>query len=177
MDRTALAAAIRSAAYLTGSFRLRSGQTSSFYWDKYRFESSPELLEAVAAEMEKLLPESGIDRLAGLEMGGIPLATALSLRTGTPCLYVRKQAKEYGTCKLVEGGFEAGQRVVVVEDVITTAGQVVESVGQMRKLGLEINHVVCAIDRQQGGAEKLAGIGCTLRAAFTLEELERSAEQ
>ena len=173
MDRRELARSIRQSSYLTGSFRLRSGQTSSFYWDKYRFESQPELLRAIASELSRLLPSGGFDRLAGLELGGIPLATALSMAVGKPCLFVRKKAKDYGTCNLVEGGHAKGERVVVVEDVITTAGQVVESVGQMRELGFVIQDVLCVIDRQQGGREKLAAIGCELHSLFTLEELEQ----
>src|SRR5437870_2550956 len=116
LDRTELACAIRRVAYLTGEFRLRSGQTSSFYWDKYRFESEPKLLRAVASELARLVPAEGFDRLAGLELGGIPLATALALQIGNPCLFVRKNAKEYGTCNQVEGGYEPGERVVVIED-------------------------------------------------------------
>ena len=175
MTKPALARAIRQVAYLTGTFRLRSGQTSSFYWDKYRFESDPHLLSAIAAELEALLPQSPFDKLAGLELGGVPLATALSLRTGKPCVFVRKMAKDYGTMNIVEGGFEPGDHVVVVEDVITTAGQVVASVGQMRQLGLKIDQVLCAIDRQQGGREKLEAIDCSLRSVFTMEELDRLA--
>lgn len=173
MDRAELAKRIKAVAYLTGEFKLRSGKTSSFYWDKYRFESDPAILAAVAEEMARALP-SEFDRLAGLEMGGIPLATAISMRTGKPALYVRKAAKDYGTCNLVEGGFAPGERVVAVEDVITTAGQVVMSIGQMRELGLKVDRVVCAIDRQQGGAEKLAEIGCSLSPVFTLAELDRA---
>ncbi len=173
MTRTALAQAIRRVAYLTGSFKLRSGQTSSFYWDKYRFESDPELLSAIAAELESLLPAEPFDKLAGLELGGVPLATALALRTGKPCLFVRKAAKDYGTMNLVEGGFQPGESVVVVEDVITTAGQVVESVGRMRDLGLVVHHVLCVIDREQGGGDKLAAVGCWLRPVFTLRELNQ----
>lgn len=176
MTRTELAQAIRSVAYLTGEFKLRSGKTSHFYWDKYRFESDPAILAAVAAEMAKRLPAQ-FDQLAGLEMGGIPLATAISLQTGAPALYVRKEAKAYGTCNLVEGGFEKGQTVVVIEDVITTAGQVCISVSQMREMGLIVPHVVCAIDRQQGGAEKIAELGCTFSAAFSLEELQDGLDQ
>ena len=172
MKKTELAKRIRAASYLTGQFKLRSGKTSSFYWDKYRFESDPILLNSIAGEMEKLLPTS-FDKLAGLELGGVPLATGLSLRTGKPCLYVRKEAKPYGTCNLVEGGFQAGEKVVVVEDVVTTAGQVCTSVSQMRELGLIVEHVVIAIDRQQGGRERIEGIGCSLASVFTLEELEQ----
>ena len=175
MDRPTLARAIRKVAYLTGSFRLRSGQTSSFYFDKYRFESQPDLLRAITGELERLLPAGGFDRLAGLELGGVPLATALSMAIGKPCLFVRKKAKDYGTCNLVEGGYTKGERIVVVEDVITTAGQVVESVGKMREAGLEIKDVLCVIDRQQGGREKLTAIGCELHSVFTLEELEQFA--
>lgn len=171
VKKAELAKRIKAAAFLTGNFTLRSGKTSSFYWDKYRFESDPVLLKAVADELMNLLPAS-FDKLAGLELGGIPLATLLSQKTGKPCLYVRKMAKTYGTCNLVEGGFREGDRVLVAEDVITVAGQVCMSVAQMRELGLNIQHVICVIDRQQGGRENLAEIGCTLASVFTMEELE-----
>ena len=172
MEKTDLAKQIKAASFLTGRFKLRSGKISSFYWDKYRFESNPVLLSAVVNELEKLLPAS-FDKLAGLELGGVPLATGLSLKTGKPCLYVRKVAKTYGTCNLVEGGFQAGEVAVVVEDVITTAGQVCASVRQMQEVGLIVQHVVCVIDRQQGGSENLKEIGCSLASVFTLDELER----
>lgn len=172
MKKAELAKRIKKASYLTGEFTLRSGKTSSFYWDKYRFESDPKLLSAIVDEMEKLLPSS-FDKLAGLELGGIPLATCLSLKTGKPLLCVRKTAKTYGTCNLVEGGFQSGETTVVVEDVITVAGQVCTSVKQMRELGLLVKHVVCVIDRQQGGRENLEEIGCSLASVFTMEELER----
>ncbi len=172
MNKADLAKRIKEVSYLTGQFTLRSGKTSSFYWDKYRFESDPILLDAVADEMRKLLPSS-FDKLAGLEMGGIPLATALSRKIGKPSLFVRKTAKTYGTCNLVEGGFRPGETAVVIEDVITVAGQVCSSVKQMRGLGLKVENVVCVIDRQQGGRENLKEIGCSLASVFTLDELER----
>jgi orotate phosphoribosyltransferase len=171
MEKAKLAKRIKAVSYLTGKFTLRSGKTSSFYWDKYRFESDPELLSDIVDEMEKLLPPS-FDKLAGLELGGIPLATCLSQKTGKPLLCVRKTAKTYGTCNLIEGGFQAGETVVVIEDVITVAGQVCKSVEGMRKLGLIVNDVVCVIDRQQGGEENLRKIGCSLASVFTLKELE-----
>lgn len=171
MEKAELAKKIKAAAYLTGQFKLRSGKTSSFYWDKYRFESDPVLLNAVVNEMQKLLPGS-FDKLAGLEMGGIPLATCLSLKTGKPCLFVRKVAKPYGTCNLVEGGSQAGERAVVIEDVITVAGQVCASVKKMRELGLVVQDVVCVIDRQQGDRENLKDTGCSLASVFTLDELK-----
>jgi orotate phosphoribosyltransferase len=162
---------IRERCLLFGEFRLRSGKISDRYFDKYRFESDPELLREVAARMARLLPEE-IERLAGLEMGGIPLATAISLHTGLPTLFVRKKAKDYGTCNLAEGGFRPGERVAVIEDVITTAGQVVESANALRALGLDVVKVVCVVDRQQGGTEKLAEAGYPLARVFTLAEIE-----
>jgi orotate phosphoribosyltransferase len=174
VDRAALAHRIKAVAYLTGQFTLRSGATSTFYWDKYRFESDPSILAAVTEAMLPNLPAS-YDKLAGLELGGIPLATSLSLQSGKPCLYVRKEAKPYGTSNLVEGGYRQGERVVVVEDVITSGGQVCISVGQMRELGLVVEDVVCVIDRQQGGREAIEAIGCSLRPLFTLAELEKLA--
>lgn len=172
MNKKELARRIKAVSYLTGEFTLRSGQISSFYWDKYRFESDPELLSAIVDEMAKLLPPS-YDRLAGLELGGIPLATALSLKTGKPCLFVRKTPKSYGTCNLVEGGFQAGERVVVIEDFITTAEQVYRSVRQLRDLGLVVEHAVCVADRDPASHKNLEDIGCALTPLFTLEELER----
>lgn len=176
MERNALATRIASVAYLTGSFRLRSGQTSTYYWDKYRFESDPNLLRAIAAHLAALLPPA-FDQLAGLELGGVPLATALALHVGRPCLFVRKKAKDYGTCNLAEGGFVAGDRIVVIEDVVTTAGQVCSSVGDLRDLGLRVEHVLCVIDREQGGSAALDAIGCELRPLFTFRELQAVLSQ
>ena len=174
VDRAALAKRIKAVSYLTGQFTLRSGAVSSFYWDKYRFESDPAILATVAEALTAILPAS-YDKLAGLELGGIPLATALSLQTGKPCLYVRKAAKPYGTSNLVEGGYQPGERVLVVEDVITSGGQVCMSVQQMRDLGFLVEDVICVIDRQQGGQEAIEKIGCALRPLFTLAELEELA--
>lgn len=171
MTKTELAKQIRAVSYLTGEFKLRSGNISNFYWDKYRFESDPALLTAIAKEMVKLLP-SGYDGLAGLELGGIPLATAISLQTGMPCFYVRKEAKIYGTCNLIEGGAETGSNLVVIEDVITTAGQVCTSIEQIRAAGYTVEHVVAVIDRQAGGGEKISAFGCSFASVFTLEALE-----
>ena len=176
MDKRDLAKQIRAASYLTGQFKLRSGKTSSFYWDKYRFESNPLILDAIVDELQKLLLSS-FDKLAGLELGGVPLATGLSFKTGKPCLYVRKEAKTYGTCNLVEGGFQAGDTALVIEDVVTTAGQIRTSVSQMRELGLRVEHAFCVIDRESGGSENLAEIGCSLTSVFTLTELEELAQE
>ena len=171
MNRSELTKRIHEHCYLSGQFTLRSGKTSSFYWDKYRFESDPILLDAIANEMLHLLPAE-FDRLAGLELGGVPIATVLSQKTGKPCLFVRKEAKTYGTCQLAEGGFKEGEQIVAVEDVVTTAGQLCESVKELRALGLVVNHAVCVIDRQQGGGENLSRIQCSLDPLFKISDLE-----
>ncbi len=176
MSKTELAKQIRAVSYLTGEFKLRSGNISNFYWDKYRFESQPTLLTAIATEMARLLP-SECDGLAGLELGGIPLATALSLKTGLPCFYVRKEAKPYGTCNTVEGGAEPGSRLVVIEDVITTAGQVCASIADIRDAGYTVEYVVAVIDREAGGGAKIRELGCTFASVFTLTELEAVAAE
>ena len=169
MDRQELARQISRRARLTGQFTLRSGRTSSVYWDKYRFESDPVVLTAIIAQLQTLLPPT-FDKLAGLELGGIPLAT------GRPCLFVRKAAKPYGTGQLVEGGWTAGEQVVVVEDVMTSGGQVVTSVQQMRELGLIVTQALCVVDREEGARARLAEIGCRLAAVFTMTELAAHAE-
>jgi len=173
-DRQALARRLRRAAYLTGRFTLRSGATSDVYWDKYRFEAEPALLAAVARGLADLLPPA-YDRLAGLELGGVPLATALALHTGRPALFVRKAAKPYGTANLAEGGFAPGETAVIVEDVVTSAGQILASLADLRALGLVVRHAVCVIDREEGGAARLAAAGCALASLFTMAELDRLA--
>ncbi|MFG3554826.1 orotate phosphoribosyltransferase [Micromonospora sp. NPDC047557] len=168
-----LARRVYEACHLTGSFRLRSGQVSPEYFDKYLFEGQPDLLRDVAQAMVALLPEC--DVLAGMEMGGIPIATVMSQLTGLPTVFVRKQAKEYGTRKAAEGGSVDGRRVVVIEDVVTTGGALLASCRQLRASGAVIETVVCAIDREQGGRENLAAEGLGLRAALSRRDLESSA--
>lgn len=174
MTSAELGQRIFEAAQLTGEFVLRSGRTSTEYFDKYQFEADPMLLDAVAAAMAPLVPPQ-IEVLAGLEMGGIPVVTALSRHTGLPCAFVRKQPKPYGTSRLAEGTDIAGRRVLVVEDVLTTGGQVVQSTEQLRVLGADINHALCVIDREQGGRECLATAGIQLLALLTADNLRSSA--
>lgn len=175
MGKRELAQAIFKVAHLTGEFKLRSGLTSNEYFDKYRFESQPALLKAIAQEMRVLIPK-GTQILAGLEMGGIPVATALSLETGLPVVFVRKKAKEYGTCRVAEG-LESlrGKEVCVIEDVITTGGQVVLSAEDLRKEGANVAHVLCVISRQQGGEDNLKKAGLTMASLFTQEQLKAAA--
>jgi orotate phosphoribosyltransferase len=170
MDRAHLAAAIAAVSTLTGQFTLRSGATATEYFDKYRFESDPLLLQAIAEHLESLIPPE-VDALAGLELGGVPIATALSLRTGLPVIFVRKRAKDYGTCQLAEGGAVAGKRLLVVEDVVTSGGQVVASTEALRSLGAAVDTAICVIDREAGGVASLAASGIALRSLFTKSDL------
>ena len=144
-----LALDINAASRLTGKFKLRSGQVSEEYFDKYRFESDPSLLRRVALRMLPLVPE-GTEVLAGLELGGIPIATAMSLESGLPAAFVRKTAKDYGTCQAVEGIDVHGRRVVLIEDVITTGGAVLDATALVRGAGGVVVAVVCAIWRGEG---------------------------
>ena len=169
-DRARLARRIYDAAHLTGTFVLRSGVTSSEYFDKYLFFADPVLLDDVAEGLEALVAP-GTQALAGLELGGVPLATALSRRTGLPARFVRKKAKEYGTCRLAEGGEVEGLRLTVVEDVVTSAGQVIESVRALRELGADVVRVVCVIDRESGGFDNLAAAGIDAAALFRSSDL------
>jgi orotate phosphoribosyltransferase len=157
-------------SHLTGTFVLRSGATSNQYFDKYRFESDPRLLREIAEAMAGLLP-SDADALAGLELGGVPLATMLSQVTGLPTGFVRKQAKPYGTRRLTEGVEAAGRRLVMVEDVVTSGGAVVDSCKALRAEGAEVAVAVCVIDREAGGPANLAAVGIELRPLFTMSQL------
>ncbi len=170
MDRDRLARAIYRASHLTGRFVLRSGAVSDEYFDKYLFESDPQLLSAIGEALTPLVPD-GVEALAGLETGGIPLAVILAQKTGLPALFVRKEAKSYGTAKLAEGGEVGGRRLLVVEDVVTSGGQLLSSARDLRERGGRVEHAVCVIDRQAGGSAALAEEGIELRALFTMAEL------
>jgi len=173
MNDPTLAAEVDAVARLKGKFKLRSGHVSSEYFDKYRFEAQPALLRRVAAEMLALLPPDA-EVLAGLELGGVPIATAMSLASGLPAVFVRKQAKEYGTCQAVEGGGLDGKRVVLVEDVITTGGAVSDASRLVREAGGEVIAVVCAIWRGDGSPSISSVPDLQVVAAMTKEDLVRS---
>ena len=168
---TALASDIDAICRLTGEFTLRSGQVADTYFDKYLFEAQPALLGRVAAQMVGLLPED-TELLGGLELGGIPIATMVSARTGLPALFVRKQAKQYGTAKLAEGPDVAGRRVTIIEDVITTGGAVRDATNALRELGALVEVVVCAIDRSPVDTDPLADVGLEVRSVLTRAELD-----
>jgi orotate phosphoribosyltransferase len=170
MKRSELAQRIYSVSHLEGNFRLRSGLTSHEYFDKYLFESDPGLLKEIARQMCRLIPP-GIEVLAGLEMGGIPIATAMSMRSGLPAVFVRKKAKEYGTCKLAEGTSVKNKRVCIIEDVVTTGGQIVLSAGDLKQLNAQIEYVLCVIERDSKSRDNLGKAGLELISLFTMAEL------
>jgi orotate phosphoribosyltransferase len=174
MSDPTLAADIDALCRLTGEFTLRSGQVADTYFDKYLFEANPALLDRVATQMLDLLPED-TDLLGGLEMGGIPIATMVSAKTGTSALFVRKKAKEYGTCKLAEGPDVAGRRVTIIEDVITTGGAVRDATLALRDAGAIVETVVCAIDRSPAGENPLADVGLEIRAVLTRAQLDAAS--
>lgn len=170
MDRTELAHALGRAAHLEGTFTLRSGQTSSTYFDKFQFSSRPELLAPVADALAELLPPE-TEVLAGLQLGGVPLAAALALRTGLPAVYVRLERKAYGTQRISEGVPIAGRRIAVIEDVVTTGGQIAASTSDLRGEGAIVTHALAVVDREQGGHESLAAHDLEFRTVFVASEL------
>jgi orotate phosphoribosyltransferase len=173
MTDAELARAIREHAYLEGDFLLRSGRRSRYYLDKYRFETRPDLLRAlgerIAARARKACP--GAARLAGPELGAVTLAAAAALASGLPFLIVRKAAKDYGTERLLEGEFQAGEEVCLVEDVVTSGGAAVQAVEALRAAGLDCRHAVCVVDREEGGADGLARAGVRLHPVFRARDV------
>lgn len=176
MTKAELGKEIYNISHITGEFLLRSGQISNEYFDKYKFESVPNLLIPIAREMKQLIPQ-GTEVLGGLEMGGIPLSTALSIETNIPSVFVRKQAKEYGTRKLAEGVDFKNKNMCVIEDVVTTGGQIISSVNQLRELGAKIKTVLCVIVRDPKSYDNLAKADLELIPLFTMEELKELAEK
>jgi len=170
-DLSQLARDIDRRCRLRGTFVLRSGQVTGDYFDKYLFEGDPLLLRRVAERMVTLVP-GGTDLLGGLELGGVPIATMLGQLTALPALFVRKQAKTYGTRKLAEGGDPAGRSVTLVEDVITTGGAVLAAATALRALGANVSTVICAIDRSASGQNQLADHGISVLPVLTSAQLD-----
>jgi orotate phosphoribosyltransferase len=178
MTTSQLRAAIREHAFLEGDFVLRSGRRSQYYLDKYRFETQPDLLHAIGERLAALISEHEPDaeRLAGPELGAVALAAATSLASGLSFLIVRKQAKGYGTGNRLEGRFEPGERVCLVEDIVTSGGAAASAVEALRAAGLECQTAVCVVDREEGGVDELARQGVRLRPLFGVSELVANAK-
>ncbi|MBA3374509.1 MAG: orotate phosphoribosyltransferase [Actinobacteria bacterium] len=173
MNNAALGRLLVERALLEGDFVLRSGKRSSWYLDKYRFETEPEVLRAVGESLAEAVRDFEPDavRLAGPALGAVALAASASMTSGLPFIIVRGEAKEYGTANRIEGPFEPGELVCLVEDVVTTGGALAESVSALRDEGLVVRNAVCVVDREEGGSDALARLGVRLRALFRAEEL------
>ncbi len=170
MTDAELAAAIREAAYLEGDFTLRSGRRSRYYLDKYRFETRPELLAEIARRLATHVDDA-IDRIAGAELGAVPLATAVALQTGRPFVIVRNRRKDYGTARAIEGELRPGDRVLLVEDIATSGGQALEAVGTLRDAGAVVARVVVVLDRLEGARQRLEAAGVSYHALLTVRDL------
>ena len=165
-----LASRIKASAKLTGNFVLRSGARSGTYFDKYRFEADPTLLLDIATEMARLVPP-GTEVLAGLEMGGIPVVTMLSQVTGLPAAFMRKQPKTYGTRQYAEGSPLRDRSFVLIEDVVSSGGAIIDMLHMLKGDGLFPTAAICVIDRESGGKEALSAVNLPLRSLFTYSEI------
>ena len=178
MTRDELRASLREHALLEGDFLLRSGRRSSYYLDKYRFETRPELLgplgERLAAAAREHEPDAV--RLAGPALGAVALAAAASLASGLPFVIVRDSAKEYGTANRLEGPFAVGEIVCLLEDVVTSGGALAEAVAALREAGLVVRNAICVVDREEGGADALARLGVRLRSLYRAGDLVPAAK-
>jgi len=170
MTKDELARRIVDVALLRGTFTLRSGRTSHYYLDKYRFETQPDILRELGALLAERIPAQ-TDRIAGPELGAVPLAAAASMASGKPCIFVRNQKKEYGSAKQIEGVVNPGERVVLIEDVVTSGGQVVEALRTLRGLDVSGLKVLVIIDRLEGGRQAIEAAGATFEALFTSKDL------
>ena len=173
MEDAALLTALRDHAYLEGDFVLRSGKRSQYYLDKYRFETVPDLLEALGARLAARAAEvePGAARLAGPELGAVALAAAASLASRLPFLIVRAEAKAYGTANRIEGAYAVGERIVLIEDVVTSGGAAADAVRAVRQAGLECGTAICVIDREEGGVDALARVGVRLFSLFSAAQV------
>jgi orotate phosphoribosyltransferase len=168
-----LARLIVDRALLEGDFVLRSGKRSSWYLDKYRFETDPDVLRALGERLAEVVRRHEPDamRLAGPALGAVALAASASMASGLPFIIVRGETKEYGTANRIEGSFEAGELVCLVEDVVTSGGALAEAVSALRNEQIVVRTAVCVVDREEGGSDALARLGVRLRPLFRAEEL------
>jgi orotate phosphoribosyltransferase len=172
MTNDELIAALRDAdAVKYGEFELSHGGTSSYYVDKYVFETDPHCLELIAEAFAERLATLGDQKLAGVALGAVPLVAVTSVETGRPYVIARKQQKEYGTANLVEGNLEEGEEVVILEDIATTGQSAVDAAEALREAGAEVSRVIVVVDREEGARENLADSGLELKSLVTASEL------
>lgn len=176
MENQILGELLLQTAYLEGDFVLRSGKRSKYYLDKYLFETDPRVLRGIVQDMAMMIRNRlavGVEyqRLAAPELGGVVLGAGLSLELGLPLLLVRKASKDYGTAKRIEGRFQPGEKVALVEDIVTSGGAALAAAEVLREAGLEVTDLYCVVDRQEGGAEAARAAGLELRPLFTSTQL------
>lgn len=172
MTESALVSALKkSGAVLHGEFTLSSGETSDYYIDKYAFETNPEALDSVGNAITDELRDLPVEKIGGVALGAVPLAAVASVKSGIPYVIARKEGKDYGTGNLVEGELHEGERVVVIEDVVTTGKSVLEAVQKLRDAGAVVEHVVVVVDREEGGRNNIEEEGVELHALLTADQL------
>lgn len=173
MTRDELGALLVDRALLEGDFVLRSGRRSTWYLDKYRFETEPEILRALGERLAEVAAEHEPEaiRLAAPALGAVALAASAAMASGLPFIIVRGETKEYGTANRIEGPFREGELVCLLEDVVTSGGALGEAVSVLRDEGLVVRNAVCVVDREEGGSDALARLGVRLRPLFRASEL------
>ena len=170
MDRQELIKCIKQTAYLEGDFVLRSGKRSKYYLDKYLFETCPDILKALGEEFAKYVTDD-VTLIAGAELGGVALAAATAMETGKNWVIIRNAKKGYGTGKLVEGVLKPDDTVLLVEDIATTGGQVLEAAKVITEAGATVKEIVCVIDRKQGAQENITNAGYKFESILTKDDL------
>jgi orotate phosphoribosyltransferase len=172
VEKDALGKQLLNVAYLEGDFVLRSGRRSRYYLDKYLFETEPQVLRGIVHQMAMMIRDQlslgeEYERLAAPELGGVVLGAGLSLELGLPLLLVRKSSKDYGTAKRIEGRHADGDRIALIEDIVTSGGAAIMAAEALREAGLVVTDLYCVVDREEGGAEAAAAAGLVLRPLFT----------
>jgi orotate phosphoribosyltransferase len=170
MNREELARRIADVALLRGEFTLRSGRKSNYYLDKYLFETQPDILAALGKMFAERIP-ADVQRIAGPELGAISLAAAASMASGKPFVIVRNQKKGYGSGKLIEGLIKPGDNVQIIEDVLTTGGQVLEAVKSLESAGAKVVGILGVLDRQEGARQNIESAGYKFDALYTTADL------
>jgi orotate phosphoribosyltransferase len=170
VDKAQLTKRVKETSYLEGDFVLRSGKRSKYYMDKYLFETQPDILKALGKEFCKYLTPD-VTLIAGAELGGVALAAATAMESNKPWIIVRNSKKDYGTSKLVEGTLKKGDVVLLVEDIATTGGQVMEAAKVITEVGATVKKIVAVIDRRQGARENITAAGYAFDSILTKEDL------
>jgi orotate phosphoribosyltransferase len=170
MNKAELAKKIKEVSLLTGDFTLRSGRKSKYYLDKYLFGTKPEILQSLAVELAKILPPK-YDRLAGPELGAVTITSVLACKVNKPFVIVRKAVKDYGTSKLFEGELQKGEKIVLIEDVLTTAGAALSAAQRLKEFGVEVIQIIGVIDREEGARENIEAAGFSFKALFRKSDL------